>query len=547
MTNAEQLADDYWDYRKQRDIFVALNRGDISHLANWPDVSPAGALEAVATYERFAAEARVLITQSLRDEVLAATVAAAATDDALREGTGIDLRLPNLQTGIISWLLPAIAMQPLVTAAHGEDFLTKIRTFPAFVNQVVARLRSAAEEGRVPLRSHALASSVKLEALARSDAQPFGQQSPPLELDPAAQVTWSSDLEKAMREQFVPALLVLAETLRTVTAPAGRPDDEPGLLVLDGGIDVYRRLVKAHTTLDVSADEVHNVGLAQVARLEEEYVAMAGPLLGTTDVSEIYERLRSDPTLHHDDADEIVADALRSFEKAKVAMGDWFGRTPEADCVASATDVGPLAYYKQPSEDGSRPGQFFFNISDPTMWAKCQVAAIAYHEGIPGHHLQLALGIENDEVHDLHRLLYLAGFGEGWGLYTERLADEMGLYEDEWERVGMLYADSLRACRLVVDTGMHAMGWSRQAAIDYMTAHSPMAIYEIEQEIDRYIGMAGQATSYMMGRLEIEAIRARTEERLGDRFDVKDFHDALLSNGTVPLTVLPRIVEARLP
>ena len=180
------------------------------------------------------------------------------------------------------------------------------------------------------------------------------------------------------------------------------------------------------------------------------------------------------------------------------------------------------------------------------MWATFQVAAIAFHESIPGHHLQLALAMENEGVHDLHRHLYLPGFGEGWGLYTERLCDEMGLYADDWERVGMLFADSLRACRLVVDTGMHALGWTRQQAIDYMVDHSPMAVYEIEQEIDLYIGAPGQATSYMMGRLEIDSIRADAEVRLGEAFDIKAFHDAVLSNGMVPLPVLRRIVEARL-
>ncbi|MDH5422046.1 MAG: DUF885 domain-containing protein, partial [Acidimicrobiia bacterium] len=415
-----------------------------------------------------------------------------------------------------------------------------------FVNQLIDRLREGVRSGRVPLARHAIDTATKLTALLDDPDSPFSQQAPPIEFTPQDAEEWTAEVAERVDRVVKPALRRLVAELTTTTVPAGRPDDRPGLLHLDGGAELYRRLVGAHTTLDVAPEHVHAVGLAQVARLEEEYLSLAGPLLGTTQIEEIYLRLRTDDSLHHHDADEIIADALRAFEKAQAAMGDWFGVLPRADCVASATEVGALAYYRTPSEDGTQPGHFFFNTSEPSMWATFQVAAIAYHEGIPGHHLQLALGMENENVHPLHRHLYLPGFGEGWGLYTERLADEMGLYEDDWERVGMLFADSLRACRLVVDTGMHALGWTRQQAIDYMVAHSPMAVYEVEQEIDRYIGAPGQATSYMMGRLEIDKIRSEAETELGQGFDVKAFHDAVLSFGTVPLPVLREIVSARL-
>jgi uncharacterized protein (DUF885 family) len=193
--------------------------------------------------------------------------------------------------------------------------------------------------------------------------------------------------------------------------------------------------------------------------------------------------------------------------------------------------------------DGSTPGQFFFNTAEPSAWATFQVAATAYHEAIPGHHLDTALSMENPDLHDVQRLIYIPAYGEGWALYTERLADEMGLYESDWERVGMLMGDSLRACRLVVDTGLHALGWSRQQAIDFVVEHSPMSLHEITEEIDRYIGLPGQALSYMLGRLHIVELRRRSEETLGDRFDIKGFHDAVLGNGTVPLGTLTRRIE----
>ena len=546
MTTARELADDYWDFRKQTNHFAGLMRGDLTYIERWNDLSAGGTLAAVAQYESFAAQARALETDDLTSRVLAATVAASATTDALTYAAQAELLAPNMQMGIISWLLPGIVVQPLVTADHGARYLQKLDALELFVNQLIDRLREGVRSGRVPLARHAIDTATKLTALLDDPDSPFSQQAPPIEFTPQDAEEWTAEVAERVDRVVKPALRRLVAELTTTTVPAGRPDDRPGLLHLDGGAELYRRLVGAHTTLDVAPEHVHAVGLAQVARLEEEYLSLAGPLLGTTQIEEIYLRLRTDDSLHHHDADEIIADALRAFEKAQAAMGDWFGVLPRADCVASATEVGALAYYRTPSEDGTQPGHFFFNTSEPSMWATFQVAAIAYHEGIPGHHLQLALGMENENVHPLHRHLYLPGFGEGWGLYTERLADEMGLYEDDWERVGMLFADSLRACRLVVDTGMHALGWTRQQAIDYMVAHSPMAVYEVEQEIDRYIGAPGQATSYMMGRLEIDKIRSEAETELGQGFDVKAFHDAVLSFGTVPLPVLREIVSARL-
>ncbi len=546
MTAAQELADAYWAYRCKTEHFAGLMRGDLTYLDQWSDLSAAGVLSAVAQYERFASDARALATDALADEVLAATVAASATSDALGHASYAELTGPNMQMGLVSWMLPGLTAQPLVTAEHGRLYLKKIERFGDFADQLIERLREGVESGRVPLARHAADTAVKLSNLLADPDEPFAQQAPPTVFEPEAGIKWANELSDHVARYLKPAVQRVIDELVGTTQPAGRPDERPGLMHVEGGLEQYRRLVKAHTTLDVAPEQVHAVGLEQIDRLEAEYVQLAGPLVGTTDIGAIYARLRDDPTLHHHNADDIVSDALAAFEKAKAAMGEWFGTLPIADCVASATEVGALAYYRTPSADGSQPGHFFFNTSEPAMWATFQVAAIAFHESIPGHHLQLALAMENDDVHDLHRHLYLPGFGEGWGLYTERLCDEMGLYSDDWERVGMLFADSLRACRLVVDTGMHALGWTRQKSIDYMVDHSPMAVYEIEQEIDRYIGAPGQATSYMMGRLEIDSIRAAAEDRLGEAFDIKAFHDAVLSNGMVPLPVLRRIVDARL-
>ena len=413
------------------------------------------------------------------------------------------------------------------------------------IDQLVDRLEEGATTGIVPLAMHVSQTIGKLdEILARpAEEDPITTQTAPTELGPAEATRWLSDLVEAIESHVRPGLIRFGGALRDVTLPAGRNPDQAGLCHLPGGDAVYAGMVRSHTTLDLGSEAIHELGLLRVEMLEDEYRRIAGPLLGTYELPEIYTRLRDDPELKYDHSDDLVTDALRCLEQAAAAMGGWFDPTPRAPCLADPIDVGAMAYYYPPTADGVRPGRFFFNVADPTAWARFQVPAVAYHEGIPGHHLQIALAIENTGIHDLHRHVFLPAFGEGWGLYSERLSDEMGLYSDDWERVGMLTADSLRAGRLVVDTGIHALGWSRGKAIRFMADHSPMSIHEIEEEIDRYIAVPGQALSYMIGRLEIESLRAEAEARLGAAFDIKGFHRTVLGNGAVPLRTLRWMIE----
>jgi uncharacterized protein (DUF885 family) len=345
------------------------------------------------------------------------------------------------------------------------------------------------------------------------------------------------------REYVRPALQRWRDFVTDEVIPRGRPDDQPGLSYLPDGEDLYARTIFRYTTLDADPTEVHQIGLDQIARLDDEYRELGSEVLGTSDLQEIYSRLRDDPELHHTSGPEIVAAAETAMAKAKAAIGEWFGRLPKADCIVNETKSGPLGFYFRPATDGSRPGMFFVNTSDPSAWGTYEIEAFAFHEGIPGHHLQLAIAGELDDIPEFRKQAFISAYGEGWGLYTERLADEMGLYGSQLDRIGMLSADSTRASRLVVDTGIHAMGWSRQQAIDYMVDNSPNTVFSCAEEVDRYIGMPGQALSYMLGRLEIQRMRREAEESMGDRFDIKGFHDAVLGSSIVPLTTLDRIVK----
>ncbi|MBK5222635.1 MAG: DUF885 domain-containing protein [Acidimicrobiia bacterium] len=258
--------------------------------------------------------------------------------------------------------------------------------------------------------------------------------------------------------------------------------------------------------------------------------------------------MREDPGLRFGSADEIVSLAEATLERATAAMAGWFGRLPQAPCRVEpvpqflAADA-PGAYYFPPTADGSRPGTYFVNRRNPTDQSRVEAESIAFHEAIPGHHLQLALANELDGLPTFRRLdSGSTAYVEGWALYAERLADEMGLYSDDIARLGMLAGDSWRAGRLVVDTGIHALGWSRQRARDYLFERSPVGVDELEAEIDRYVAIPGQAVAYKTGQREIASLRAGAAAELGSRFDIAGFHDTVLGSGGVTLPVLGELV-----
>ncbi len=264
--------------------------------------------------------------------------------------------------------------------------------------------------------------------------------------------------------------------------------------------------------------------------------ASSGPGRWTTSIA----ALREDPALGFATRDEVYRSAVTALERAQAAVPSWFGRLPAARCEVvrmgpHEEEHGTIAYYRGPAPDGSRPGQFYINTAEPRTRRRYEAEALAYHEAVPGHHLQIAIGQELDGLPEFRRHLGPTAFFEGWGLYTERLADEMGLYTGDLDRIGVLSFDAWRAARLVVDTGMHALGWSRDRAIAFMADHTALASNNIANEVDRYIGLPGQALAYKTGQLEMLRLRGAARARLGARFDIRDFHDALLGQGAIPL------------
>jgi len=358
---------------------------------------------------------------------------------------------------------------------------------------------------------------------------------------------WRARMVDAIETSIRPGMAAYRDVLRDEVLPRARPDDRAGLCWLEDGAEAYARTLRYYTTTTKTAEEIHQIGLQQVAQLAEEYRGLGPEVVGTDDLQQIFEAMRTDPKLHFERGDQLVEAAEVAMQRAWDAMPSWFEVLPQAPCTVQATTTGAKAFYFPPATDGSRGGSFYINVSNPEAWGTFELESMAFHEGIPGHHLQLAIAAELEELPEFRKHIHNSAYAEGWGLYTERLADEMGLYSGAVDRMGIFSADSLRACRLVVDTGLHALGWSRQQAIDYMVANSPMTEAICRPEIDRYILSPGQATSYMIGRLEILRMRAEAQLRQGEAFDVRRFHTAVLDNGSLPLGVLDEVVRTRLP
>ena len=453
-------------------------------------------------------------------------------------------------TGIHMQYLQVAGQLPIVEPTHADAVVVKLGKLATVFTQAVHRLRQGLATGRTP-------PAVAVEkAIAQIDAylalpvetDPFVTLTPPPSFTEDQVTAWRDRLAAVVREAVRPGYAAYRNALADEVAPKARPDDRSGVSWLPDGGDVYGRAIRRHTSLELPAYDIHQIGLGIIAELGDEYRQLGGEVLGTTNLGDIFHRLRNDPELRFGSGEEIAAAAQAAMDRARSAIPDWFGRLPKSACViAEIPEPGaaeaPLAYYYPPAADGSRPGRFFVNTTAPTTRTRFESEALAFHESIPGHHLQLAIAQELDGIPTFRKHAVVNAYVEGWGLYTERLADEMGLYSSQMTRLGMLSFDSWRAGRLVVDTGIHALGWSRAEAIEWLTANTPQSAINIETEVDRYIGWPGQALGYMLGRREIVRLRGEAEEQMGDRFDIRGFHDIVLGSGPVPLGILGDLVR----
>ena len=361
---------------------------------------------------------------------------------------------------------------------------------------------------------------------------------------------WRDRLAEVVAGSVRPAMARYRDLLATQVAERARPDDRCGLVHVPGGEAVYRAAV-AHPPPPTSTPTSSTGSASTWSPAWPRSTELGERVLGTADMDQVLQRLRHDPALRFTTAHEILQSGRDALERAVAALPAIVGRAPAAPCRVDEmspyeAEDAVLGYYQPPAADGGRPAVHWLNTSEPATRTRYEYEALAFHESVPGHHLQFALAQELEELPRFRRFGYVTAFSEGWALYTERLADELGLYSGDLERFGMLSFDSWRACRLVVDTGLHQRGWSRDQAIGYLLANSALTRGNVENEVDRYVAWPGQALAYMVGRMELVRLRERARARLGARFDLPAFHDLVLGTGGVPLSVLAEVVDAHL-
>jgi uncharacterized protein (DUF885 family) len=439
--------------------------------------------------------------------------------------------------GLIFQAVPAMTV---ATPEAAERYLGRLSKIGATLDALGARYLAEAADGRTPTAvglDHAvgqLAGYLALPVAEDALLKPARDAEPALREAAAAQVT----------ETIRPAMQRLAELLRRELAPVARPDDRVGIAEIPGGEAGYLAAVARHTTTSLSPDEIHAIGLAELDELAGLWSRIGQEALGESDFVTIAARMRDDPALRFRSREEILAVVQDALDRAEAVRDTYFEHYDIPACAIE--EINPIdaantagAYYRPPAVDGSRPGAHCLQTTNPTERYRYGYEALAFHESVPGHHLQLATAQTLDiPRYRRHLDAELCAFNEGWGLYAERLADEIGLYSSDIDRLGMLSAASLRACRLVVDTGLHHRGWSRQQAIDFLYAHTAATRGHVRNEVDRYIAWPGQALAYVTGKREIVRLRERAQQALGPRFDRRRFHHAVLRNGAIPLTLL---------
>jgi uncharacterized protein (DUF885 family) len=552
----DRLAEEFWDTVVAADPAQGTAIGDHRYGDRLSDISPAGRAALAQRFEEIQAavaalppefDAEAALTQAALSQAVGDRLAFLAADpyaytvDAMSGPQNSFLNVPSYQ--------------PLRDVADGESMLARWWAMGPWVDQQITQLRRGSAAGSVPVAGSVRRVIAQLDEVLRLHAREWPLLAPlQAEHEGWSDGAWRAfevGLAGAVRDGLRPAFARYRAYLADEVMAGARDEAHVGICHLPGGTETYASLARAHTTTDLAPQEIHDTGLAEIARIDAEIVELGGRVLGTPDLAATLAALRGDPSVHFRSAEEIVAVAEASLARAVEAIPAWFGRLPRAACEvvrmqAHEEQHSTIAYYREPPEDGSRPGRYYINTYAPETRPRYEAEALAFHEAVPGHHLQVAIGQELEHLPTFRRHAETTAYVEGWGLYAERLSDEMGLYSGDLDRIGMLSYDAWRASRLVVDTGMHALAWSRSAAIDFMTAHTALGLNNIANEVDRYIGWPGQALAYKIGQLEIRRIRSEAEAGLGASFDIRRFHDAVLGHGALPLSVLRDSVAADL-
>ncbi len=538
-----QLAQTLVDRLLAADPFTGTGLGLREYDALVPDPSAAAEQQLADDLAGIAAQAATLTADDEPDEVSLEVIRTVCD----RRQQSLEIRPEEFTVSAMPIagppaLLAVLARTVLPDPQAATDYLERVKGSVGWLDASTERLREGEARDRFPVGSlvdGALAWSER--TLAEPVPPAVTAPAPPEGWDGAD--AWRAELEQVARDGIAPAVARWRDRLVELR-PQARPDDAAGIGALPGGAEDYERAIAVHTTLPLTADELHRIGLDEVARLEERAREL-GARIGLDDLAAVRTATRrSTSELDPGVALELAQEAVRRAEaRAHEIMPE---PLPEPCAVTAmpqtVAESGMAPHYTRPRQDGSRPGTYWFNTRRPTAGTGWDLEAVAFHETVPGHHSQLARLQRLTEL-PLLQQLSVTVHAEGWGLYAERLAGEFGLYSGVEAEIGSVYVEMHRAARLVVDTGLHAKGWSRQQARDYLLEHVALAEGFLTDEIDRYIAWPGQALAYLVGQREILRLREQARAALGDRFDLPAFNGALLDHGNVPMPVLATVID----
>ncbi|MDP9038236.1 MAG: DUF885 domain-containing protein [Acidobacteriota bacterium] len=547
-----RLFDEMWQDRLKHEPEYATYLGDKRYDDLLSDPSPRAVNDALARGRGYIERLAMIDTSGLTpQEKLSAELALRDLVDQQEAAPFKEWEMPVTQYAGLQLDLPQLAEHTRFDASEDyAHYLARLARIPEFFTRTIANMQSGIDDHRTPpayLMEKALAQTEAIAAMKPGDT-PFAL---PLKRFPktvpaAEQKRLSDALLNAITMQVLPSYARFARFLRTGYIPYCRKD--PGVWAITDGGAFYAFRVRQSTTLGKTPAEIHALGLKEVARDEAEMLAIARKL-GFPDQKSFNAALKANPKLRPASSDALLAAYTTYLARMSPRLPELFGRLPQARLeVVPMPDYmapnQPQAFYDQGTPDGKRPGNVDVNLYQWAGRSLADVEAVAYHEGLPGHHLQISIAQELTGLPEFRRQSYYTAFTEGWALYSERLGKEIGFYQDPYSDYGRLEADMWRAIRLVVDTGVHSQHWTREQMVDFFHQHSTLDETNIQSEVDRYIAWPGQALGYKMGQLKILELRDRAVTALGPKFDLKAFHDLVLDSGALPLDVLEQQVDA---
>lgn len=546
-----RLLADAWQWELRENPVRASRLGDRRFDDRWRDMS----FDAIERRER---EQRAFLDRLLAIDDSALDDSDRLNYELFRRQLDDDLEayrfraylMPISHRGGAQNLESAAEALPFATLEHYEDWLSRMAAVDTVLSQTMALMERGRRAGYLPpkILMERVPDQIAAQLADSPEESPFYDvfERVPAAIGETQAERLRNQALVLIEEEIVPAYRELDRYFRTTYLPACR--ESIGASELPYGNELYRFLVRYYTTTDMTPDQIHRLGLDEVARIRGEMDAIIEELAFEGDFREFLEFLRTDPRFYYQDPEELLEAYRATAKRIDPELVRLFGKLPRTpygvrpipESIAPDTTT---AYYSRPAANGSRPGYYYVNLYRPEMRPKYEIEVLTVHEAVPGHHLQIALAQELVGLPEFRKYSGFTAFVEGWGLYSETLGDDLGLYQDPYSRFGALTYQMWRAVRLVVDTGMHAKGWTRQQAIGFFMDNAAKTELDIVNEIDRYIGNPGQALAYKVGQLKISELRAEAEARLGDEFDLRAFHDHLLGAGALPLDLLEQRMD----